>query len=207
MNLFPFRKKNQKKLADGGLVTPKELPEISFKFERQAMLEMEQAILNGRTWNFSFMEPQPKLPESLSEESVVAAVCGWRRWFVGMFGDELRSFHAGEVWMPYQRMTAKCEEKKVCHGLNCGCGLYAWKERSGADGSETYPTQPLRINHVLGEVFLWGRIIECEKGYRAQYAYPKAFMNTGGIAQCMAYLYGVKLIEPETAKLKLPENP
>ena len=32
-------------------------------------------------------------------------------------------------------------------------------------------------NSVVGEVYLWGRIVDCQYGYRAQYAYPKRFYS------------------------------
>lgn len=51
----------------------------------------------------------------------------------------------------------------------CTCGIYAHKTRAAA------------IQHaagvataVVGEVAIWGRIIEHQRGYRAQYAEPKA---------------------------------
>src|SRR3989442_1695231 len=32
-------------------------------------------------------------------------------------------------------------------------------------------------NIVVGEVYLWGKIVDCQYGYRAQYAYPKRFYS------------------------------
>lgn len=53
-------------------------------------------------------------------------------------------------------------------GDRCSCGIYAYKayeEAKRACGG----------SGVLGEVYLWGKIIEGTDGYRAQYAYPKWF--------------------------------
>jgi hypothetical protein len=30
---------------------------------------------------------------------------------------------------------------------------------------------------VVGEVYLWGKIVDCQYGYRAQYVYPKRFYS------------------------------
>jgi hypothetical protein len=46
---------------------------------------------------------------------------------------------------------------------DCQCGFYATKEPD-----EQWATYSV----VYGKVALWGRVIEHERGYRAQYAYP-----------------------------------
>jgi hypothetical protein len=30
---------------------------------------------------------------------------------------------------------------------------------------------------VIGEVSLWGKLVDCQYGYRAQFAYPKRFYS------------------------------
>jgi hypothetical protein len=52
----------------------------------------------------------------------------------------------------------------------CSCGVYAAKHYQHL----------IDINYgrygIHGEVALWGKIVECTLGYRAQYAYPKFFV-------------------------------
>jgi hypothetical protein len=55
----------------------------------------------------------------------------------------------------------------------CGCGFYAFR---------TLPYLVEWLEHrepniVVGEVYLWGKIVDCQYGYRAQYAYPKRFYS------------------------------
>lgn len=50
---------------------------------------------------------------------------------------------------------------------SCSCGIYALKSRAAAVAYGQHTS-------VLGEVYLWGKVIEGEDGYRAQYAYPKS---------------------------------
>ncbi len=55
----------------------------------------------------------------------------------------------------------------------CGCGFYAFK---------TLPYLVKWLEHrepnlVVGEVYLWGKIVDCQYGYRGQYAYPKRFYS------------------------------
>lgn len=46
------------------------------------------------------------------------------------------------------------------------------KRREDVSGEGYAPTRIYGGGHVLGEVALWGRVIEHEKGYRATCAYP-----------------------------------
>jgi hypothetical protein len=32
-------------------------------------------------------------------------------------------------------------------------------------------------NIVIGQVYLWGKVVDCQYGYRAQCAYPKKFYS------------------------------
>lgn len=55
----------------------------------------------------------------------------------------------------------RCNAPKV----GCSCGIYGLKT-------------PDRWRGVFGEVSLWGRVIHGERGYRAQFAYPKRLWVT-----------------------------
>lgn len=144
---------------------------------------------------------EPKRPALKEEQHLVAAVSGWRRWSVAMFGETLMSNNSTN-WKPYEKLTAECKNGGCslydpagiggCKGVYCTCGIYAYKNREAAAMGENSPTE---YTHVWGEVWLWGRIVECETGFRAQFAYPKAFVRTGGIADRLAHVYGVKLID------------
>ena len=49
----------------------------------------------------------------------------------------------------------------------CSCGIYAAKDLDTLQ-KVAFP-EP-----IVGEVYLWGKVIPGENGYRAQYAYPKS---------------------------------
>jgi hypothetical protein len=83
----------------------------------------------------------------------------------------------GVEWKPGEAMVAKCRNFTIydtpCHDApvsTCTCGIYAGKNLEHL----------VEINYagmgIHGEVDLWGRVMECELGYRAQYAYPKYFV-------------------------------
>lgn len=70
-------------------------------------------------------------------------------------------------WKPLEAAEAACKHARL-HGapnVDCSCGLHG-----------THDVDILRRTRtpaVLGRVALWGRVIEHELGYRAQFGYPQ----------------------------------
>jgi hypothetical protein len=117
-------------------------------------------------------------------------ILGWRLWHVRLHGGRYRleSFTRHHVsWPARRRLEAACS----AHGDEAPssgheCGIYAFKSRDLAEellrryigvrqcyGREQEFPPPRRGRPIaLGSVSLWGRIMERERGYRAQYAYP-----------------------------------
>lgn len=88
----------------------------------------------------------------------------------------------------------------------CDCGVHALKSESAAEGRilddrDGTTTGWMTIqwqgaddapHRAWGEVKLWGRIIEHELGYRAEFAYPsKLYTENAALAPKIAALYGV----------------
>ena len=139
------------------------------------------------------INPDPSTP---STECLV----GWRGWRLChphyLVGGNL-------VYEPRKRHEAHCGYDHMAPALDCTCGIYSFTSldelcRQGYQGQE-----------ILGEVYLWGRIIEHERGYRSQYAYPKKLYlgstvhHSGGarsieaaaLASYLGFLYGVPMEE------------
>jgi hypothetical protein len=116
---------------------------------------------------------------------VIEPIVGWRYWT--LFDGRLASpFKFDEPWLPRERKEAKCrlnEWPSMFGGLlksrngaekehqapleGCGCGIHAAKDL------ETLHVLPIP-GEVVGEVYLWGKVIHGEYAYRVQYAYPKS---------------------------------
>ncbi len=94
----------------------------------------------------------------------------------------LRSLN-GQPWLPGEPLTAKCGLSELRpllrraspgHGAadvpaaGCTCGVYASKSAIflRSSGYDRYG--------IGGEVYLWGRVVEHENGWRGQFAYPKS---------------------------------
>jgi hypothetical protein len=113
-------------------------------------------------------------------------VVGWRAWAAveTVEGPELQSVVYPHPW-PARRAL-----RNVCEAGGClaarwpaqphSCGIHAFKAREDA---LAFPStwESLRFAHgvypehyVIGRVSLWGRVVEHERGYRAEVAYPSA---------------------------------
>jgi len=106
---------------------------------------------------------------------------GWRVWRVvrvdGAF--RLASIVQNTVWPASAELTAGCERFRLFRrrrrrhdapDVDCECGIYAAVTLTQlrmylADGLHG-------LSRVLGQVALWGTVVECERGFRASRAYP-----------------------------------
>jgi hypothetical protein len=109
----------------------------------------------------------------------ISPIVGYRGWTWDTKG--LKSL-CGERWHPNQSLAARCRASAVVGTIagrieghdsheapqpKCTCGVYAAKS-----------LEQLRKNGydrcgIYGEVCLWGTVVEHERGWRAQLAYPK----------------------------------
>jgi hypothetical protein len=110
----------------------------------------------------------------------ISPIVGYRVWHWDSAG--LRSLN-GEPWLPGRPLAAGCEaaargtivgRAEAAHSAHepphsdCTCGVYAAKniEHLRQSGYERYG--------IHGEVYLWGTVVEHERGWRAQFGYPKS---------------------------------
>ena len=100
----------------------------------------------------------------------VSPIVGYRVW--RLYATELESFD-GKPWLPDRAFTARC--RKTDHESptdRCSCGVYAAKSYQSL---RTIYSSVFIEALVHGEVYLWGKVVEHDLGYRAQFAYPKSF--------------------------------
>jgi len=112
----------------------------------------------------------------------ISPVVGFRVWQWDAAG--LKSLN-GEKWSAHQPLSAVCRAdrsgsisglSKATHNpdelphFKCTCGVYAAKtiEHLRQSGYKRFG--------VHGEVYLWGTVVEHERGWRAQFAYPRTFI-------------------------------
>lgn len=117
---------------------------------------------------------------------LVEPLLGWRVWRVWtpLAGTDsfpiLSSVILDTPWTPRRKVTAEHSQDlgAKCHGLlepGCSCGVYAFKDVEEAFAYLVKVRDRLLSMSVevsLGTVSLWGRVNECERGYKAQFGYP-----------------------------------
>jgi hypothetical protein len=124
----------------------------------------------------------------------IEPVIGWRAWiywprFVPGKPEVMSLTNYEVVWRPGEPMVARCPSgwhEPPGPGLwyaddpkdRCSCGVHALA--SPQDGRWPFGDRELYrcpdSVGLIGRVALWGRVIEGEYGWRAQYAYPREFV-------------------------------
>ena len=138
--------------------------------------------------------PQKPLPKSTTTEAII----GYRVWEVrpaGRFAF-LESVTQRTPWPVGEALKAHCISEYP--GVNSHNGLYAFKRRhTEAEYRASYGTEKTML--VYGTVALWGRVIEHQEGYRAEYAYPQSIVvpssipDSGKVARALANTYGIEV--------------
>jgi len=119
--------------------------------------------------------PEPPAPERRDEP-----IAGWRVWNLseGATGVRLQPAGSGvDPWEPGHAVEARCGVSPILTlgigshrspDIRCRCGIYA--SRSLDEFERPRPAWPPPT--VVGTVALWGTVVEHERGWRAQFAYP-----------------------------------
>jgi len=123
----------------------------------------------------------------------IEPVLGWRTWLIvqGHDAARLASVSFPALWPRRRRLSAECGRGfhtgsgpplRVEHrapSLDCSCGIYATWNLDRAAQIADCATARFRdclgravLGAALGEVSLWGTVVECAHGWRAGYAYP-----------------------------------
>jgi hypothetical protein len=119
---------------------------------------------------------------TLRESSRV--VTGWRAWVVTETpaGARLGSVLHELVWPHGRAALAECRRDDdpftlpvAAHpvpGGECNCGFHAARDPVDALSYALGRDEANTICRILGEVHLWGHVLETEGGWRASHAYP-----------------------------------
>jgi hypothetical protein len=94
---------------------------------------------------------------------------GWRGWRIVDHGTSVRLLSVVQetVWNPGQALEAECASGHQPPNSACSCGVYA------ARSLEHLRAINYHGHGCLGEVHLWGQVVEATLGFRAAKAYPK----------------------------------
>jgi hypothetical protein len=102
---------------------------------------------------------------------------GWRVWRLALERGgvvRLRSAVFDERWEPGGEVRASCPSGHRAPAPACVCGLYAVSSPARAVRYLVGRNDADVVHRVVGEVALWGVVVEAENGWRAARAYPAA---------------------------------
>ena len=110
--------------------------------------------------------PPPPLPVEVRAGEII----GWRAWQLerGKCGNlYLRSVYQPDRWAPGVPMRGNPDDVSYSAFETIPIGVHAWSTRKSATAYARHAADGMA---VIGTVELWGKVIEHEEGYRAEYA-------------------------------------
>ena len=145
-----------------------------------------------------------------------AAVRGWRAWAVTetSAGLRLASLLFDHVWAPGEPAAAACRRfddpfaapigaHELC-AAECGCGFHAAKDPADAISYLQGRDEPTTVCRVLGEVTLWGGVLQTEAGWRGARAYPARLYVPDALLVEELAAYGVPVSSAECGSRSSP---
>jgi hypothetical protein len=143
----------------------------------------------------------------------VEAAAGWRAWVVTetAAGVRLGSVLHELVWEPGRPALAACRqdedpfaERQPPHpvpGLACNCGFHAARDPVDALSYLRGRDEPGTVCRILGEVALWGHVVQTESGWRASHAYPARLYVDDPVIAAALSAYGAPIVSPAWTSL------
>jgi hypothetical protein len=146
-----------------------------------------------------------------------AAALGWRAWAVRETsrGIRLASPLFDHLWVPGEAAVASClrHEDPFAPALDvhevttlpeCSCGFHAARDPADALSYLHGRDAPSTLCRVLGEVTLWGEVLQTEAGWRGTLAYPaRLYVPDAFLAEKLA-VYGVSVSSAECGSPSSP---
>jgi hypothetical protein len=138
-------------------------------------------------------------------------VVGWRVWTVRetplglLLGSVLHDF----VWLADHPAVAVCRRDEdpfaapvgphPVPAAMCTCGFHAARDAADVLSYLRGRDEPDTLCRILGEVAIWGHVIETEAGWRASLAYPvRLYVADSQIAEALS-AYDVAVMSPACA--------
>jgi hypothetical protein len=110
-------------------------------------------------------------PEQLDLPLSIEPVEGWRGWRLARCDGALTllSLTRSSAWPPREAMRSSCDDHPDGPAMRCRCGLYASSSPRTLARARVLSCGPA----VVGDVAMWGRVVDHTAGTRSQFAYPQ----------------------------------
>jgi hypothetical protein len=146
-----------------------------------------------------------------------AAALGWRAWAVTRTsrGVRLASPLFDHLWLPGEAAVASCLRHEdpfapapgpheVTTLAECSCGFHAARDPADALSYLHGRDAPSTLCRILGEVTLWGSVLQTEAGWRGTLAYPARLYVPDALLAEELGVYGVSVSSAECESLSSP---
>lgn len=128
-------------------------------------------------------EPAPTVPATSFAPDYAEPLSAWRLWEVEPLdaAPRLRSLYRFSLWPVGAPLEARCEAQRLrlprrprhrAPTATCTCGIYGAPFELIRRKLVVDNGLPTGCLFVIGTVLLWGDVLECERGWRAEFAYP-----------------------------------
>jgi hypothetical protein len=181
-------------ISRSGIATPVESEEEreararAEKAEECCRLAFEALIDNVGASEAVELEKPTSAPPSHSPD-YMQTVTGWRGWDVT--DNLLASVGIDRLWQPRMAVAAHCAAISNHAAPDAGCACGYWSFKSSELMKKSLNTNYRDDIRVVGSVEIWGRVIECENGYRSEFAYPKELWLLKPGLEFLSWTYGV----------------
>lgn len=130
-------------------------------------------------------DPEP--PKPAPSPDYIGTLTAWRGWSVN--DGILTALGTDYDWAPKRAARAKCEHHShPAPQMQCSCGFWSFKTLDLlVEALRNYTSDTL----VVGTVEIWGRVVECQNGFRSEFAYPKELWLLKGGMESLSWTYGV----------------
>ena len=167
----------------------------SFPEEFPSSIETPQTKLNKKIRQLKSINPvkianpAPVPPEAMPDYT--HTITAWRGWAV--VNGRLSSLGTDSEWMPKRAYRAVCHAKifgprHPAPHKKCNCGYWSFKSLDVMQ--DMLRDYSLHVD-VIGQVEIWGRVVECEHGFRSEFAYPKELWLLKDGYESLSWDYGV----------------
>jgi hypothetical protein len=139
-----------------------------------------------------------------------ASALGWRAWVVTQTsrGVRLASPLFDHLWLPGEPAVASCLRHEdpfapvigtheVVSQAECSCGFHAARDPADALSYLHGRDAPSTLCRVLGEVTLWGDVLQTDAGWRGTLAYPARLYVPDALLAKELAVYGVSVSSAE----------
>jgi hypothetical protein len=137
---------------------------------------------------------------------IADVIIGWRAWTVRETPEGLRlgSVLHDLVWTPGEPAVAACRRDEDPFTLpirphpvpaaTCKCGFHAAHDPVDVLSYLRGRDEPGTVCRILGEVALWGHVIQAQAGWRASMSYPvRLYVDDPAVATALT-VYGVPVL-------------